>query len=121
MARCVDGLLERTETSSSDVDRVFLTGGSSLVPAVRRLFEDRFGNIRRQFTVDINGTWDLGSSLFSLSFSISSANTLESLMYAVSNSDELMSSFLLYSLFRIYYFEAFLFLRTNLRRRQRLV
>jgi hypothetical protein len=22
------------------------------------LFEDRFGNIRRQFTVDINGTWD---------------------------------------------------------------
>ena len=25
------------------VDRVFLTGGSSFVPAVRRLFEDRFG------------------------------------------------------------------------------
>jgi hypothetical chaperone protein len=25
------------------VDRVFLTGGSSLVPAVRRIFEDRFG------------------------------------------------------------------------------
>lgn len=25
------------------VDRVFLTGGTSLVPAVRRLFEDRFG------------------------------------------------------------------------------
>lgn len=28
------------------VDRVFLTGGSSLVPAVRRLFEDRFGAAR---------------------------------------------------------------------------
>jgi hypothetical chaperone protein len=25
------------------VDRVFLTGGTSLVPAVRRLFERRFG------------------------------------------------------------------------------
>jgi hypothetical chaperone protein len=25
------------------VDRVFLTGGTSLVPVVRRIFEDRFG------------------------------------------------------------------------------
>jgi len=25
------------------VDRVFLTGGSSFVPAVRRIFETRFG------------------------------------------------------------------------------
>jgi hypothetical chaperone protein len=30
------------------VDRVFLTGGSSLVPAVRRIFEDRFGAERVQ-------------------------------------------------------------------------
>jgi hypothetical chaperone protein len=28
------------------VDRVFLTGGSSLVPAVRRIFETRFGKDR---------------------------------------------------------------------------
>jgi hypothetical chaperone protein len=28
------------------VDRVFLTGGSSLVPAVRRIFERRFGQDR---------------------------------------------------------------------------
>jgi hypothetical chaperone protein len=28
------------------VDRVFLTGGSSLVPAVRRLFAERFGEDR---------------------------------------------------------------------------
>ena len=27
----------------AQVDRVFLTGGTSLVPAVRRLFEERFG------------------------------------------------------------------------------
>ena len=28
------------------VDRVFLTGGSSFVPAVRRLFADRFGEAK---------------------------------------------------------------------------
>jgi hypothetical chaperone protein len=41
--RCVDSLLEKTGVSSKAVDRVFLTGGSSLVPAVRRIFENRFG------------------------------------------------------------------------------
>ena len=46
LARCVDGLLERTGIAANDVDRVFLTGGSSLVPAVRRLFVDRFGDAR---------------------------------------------------------------------------
>ncbi len=40
---CVDGLLTRTGVSPADVDRVFLTGGSSFVPAVRRIFTDRFG------------------------------------------------------------------------------
>jgi len=39
---CVDRLLGGNITPS-DVDRVFLTGGSSLVPAVRRIFEERFG------------------------------------------------------------------------------
>jgi hypothetical chaperone protein len=43
IAGCVDGLLERTGVGASAVDRVFMTGGSSLVPAVRRLFEVRFG------------------------------------------------------------------------------
>jgi hypothetical chaperone protein len=43
IARCVDGLLRRARVPAAGVDRVFLTGGSSLVPAVRRLFEDRFG------------------------------------------------------------------------------
>jgi hypothetical chaperone protein len=43
IAGCVDGLLRRTRVPASAVDRVFLTGGSSLVPAVRRLFEERFG------------------------------------------------------------------------------
>jgi hypothetical chaperone protein len=40
---CVDRLLGRARVPAAAVDRVFLTGGSSLVPAVRRLFEERFG------------------------------------------------------------------------------
>jgi hypothetical chaperone protein len=46
IAGCVDGLLERCGVATGAVDRVFLTGGSSLVPAVRRLFEQRFGTER---------------------------------------------------------------------------
>jgi hypothetical chaperone protein len=40
---CIDRLLEKTGAAPADVDRVFLTGGSSLVPAVRKVFEARFG------------------------------------------------------------------------------
>jgi hypothetical chaperone protein len=40
---CVDRLLERAGIPLRGVDRVFLTGGSSFVPAVRDLFEARFG------------------------------------------------------------------------------
>jgi len=40
---CVDGLLQQTGIDRREVDRVFLTGGSSFVPAVRRIFEARFG------------------------------------------------------------------------------
>ena len=40
---CVDTLLERSGISATEVDRVFLTGGTSFVPAVRRIFEGRFG------------------------------------------------------------------------------
>lgn len=46
MATCVDGLLERAGVARGEVDQVFLTGGSSLVPAVRRLFASRFGEAR---------------------------------------------------------------------------
>ena len=41
--RCVDSLLQTTTVSPRDVDMVFLTGGSSFVPVVRRIFETRFG------------------------------------------------------------------------------
>jgi len=39
----VDGLIAASGASRKDVDRAFLTGGSSFVPAVRRIFETRFG------------------------------------------------------------------------------
>jgi hypothetical chaperone protein len=39
----VDALLRNTGTKAQDVDVVFLTGGSSFVPAVRRIFVSRFG------------------------------------------------------------------------------
>jgi hypothetical chaperone protein len=40
--RCVDGLLASSSVKTTEVDRVFLTGGTSFVPAVRRIFEERF-------------------------------------------------------------------------------
>jgi len=43
LAACVDGLLART---GAEIDAVFLTGGSSYIPAVRRLFARRFGEER---------------------------------------------------------------------------
>jgi hypothetical chaperone protein len=40
---CVDSLLQNSGIPPAKVDMVFLTGGSSFVPAVRRIFERRFG------------------------------------------------------------------------------
>jgi hypothetical chaperone protein len=42
----VDALLRSTGVEARKVDRVFLTGGTSFVPAVRRIFTDRFGQDR---------------------------------------------------------------------------
>jgi len=41
--KSVDSLLSTAGVQPRDVDMVFLTGGSSFVPAVRRIFETRFG------------------------------------------------------------------------------
>jgi hypothetical chaperone protein len=43
IAQCVDRLLNTTGVSANDIDRVFLTGGSSFVPAVQEIFVSRFG------------------------------------------------------------------------------
>jgi len=39
----VDALLGKAGADARDIDMVFLTGGSSFVPSVRRIFEKRFG------------------------------------------------------------------------------
>jgi hypothetical chaperone protein len=46
IAECVDSLLSSSGVHAKDVDMVFLTGGSSFVPAVRKIFEARFGQKR---------------------------------------------------------------------------
>ena len=43
---CVDGLLATAGVRPADVDMAFLTGGTSFVPAVRQIFESRFGGSR---------------------------------------------------------------------------
>ena len=43
IAGAVDEALARADLAPEAVDRVFLTGGSSFVPAVRQLFAERFG------------------------------------------------------------------------------
>lgn len=42
----IDTLLRETGTAQPEVDHVFLTGGTSFVPAVRRIFEERFPSAR---------------------------------------------------------------------------
>jgi hypothetical chaperone protein len=46
IAVTVDNALADAGTTEDTVDHVFLTGGTSLVPAVRQLFVDRFGDGR---------------------------------------------------------------------------
>ena len=43
MATAIDAALADANLQAGQIDQVFLTGGTSFVPAVRRLFEDRFG------------------------------------------------------------------------------
>ncbi len=42
----VDEALARSGVAAADIDHVFLTGGTSFVPAIRHLFVDRFGEDR---------------------------------------------------------------------------
>jgi hypothetical chaperone protein len=43
---CLDDMFEKSGVALSEIDKVFLTGGSSFVPAVRAIFERRFGRDR---------------------------------------------------------------------------
>jgi len=40
----VDQALDAAEVTASGIDRVFLTGGTSLIPRIRRIFAERFGD-----------------------------------------------------------------------------
>ncbi|MEC9018170.1 MAG: Hsp70 family protein [Pseudomonadota bacterium] len=42
----VDAALNKADVVPDAIDRVFLTGGSSLIPAIRRIFAARFGEAR---------------------------------------------------------------------------
>jgi hypothetical chaperone protein len=57
-------VLANASIAIADVDRVFLTGGSSFVPAVRRIFERRFGAERveagNEFVSIANGLASIG-------------------------------------------------------------
>lgn len=44
IATCVKGLINQHNVNYKDVDSVFLTGGSSFVPYVRRFFAKTFGD-----------------------------------------------------------------------------
>jgi hypothetical chaperone protein len=46
IAKTVDRLLDGEGIPHGDIDNIFLTGGSSFIPAVRRVFEERFGSAR---------------------------------------------------------------------------
>ena len=56
---CVERLVASTGVRPADVDRVFLTGGSSFVPAVRGIFAAKFGEAKLaagdEFTSVANG------------------------------------------------------------------
>ena len=43
IAACISELLDKAGVNRTDIDRVFLTGGSSFVPVVRRFFSKTFG------------------------------------------------------------------------------
>ncbi|MCB9638361.1 MAG: Hsp70 family protein [Myxococcales bacterium] len=43
ISQCCDRILEKLNLTANDIDRVFMTGGSAFVPAVRQIFAQRFG------------------------------------------------------------------------------
>ena len=43
ISRCIDRLLANCNIAAKDIDAIFMTGGSSFVLAIRRIFEEKFG------------------------------------------------------------------------------
>jgi hypothetical chaperone protein len=46
ISACLNRLLKQADIKTAQIDRVFLTGGTSFVPAVRQIFRDRFTDDR---------------------------------------------------------------------------
>ncbi|GAB4523225.1 MAG: Hsp70 family protein [Roseibium sp.] len=46
MDAALQATLDKAKLAEADIDRVFMTGGTSFVPAVRRMFAERFGKER---------------------------------------------------------------------------
>ena len=44
ISACIDRLLTKCHVGAKDIDAIFMTGASSFVPAIRRIFEDKFGS-----------------------------------------------------------------------------
>lgn len=63
----LDEVLENAEVKFSEVDAVFLTGGTSHIPSIRRIFSDRFGpekiRARNNFTSVVDGLARGGSEM----------------------------------------------------------
>ena len=61
----LDAVIERASVADGEIDRVFLTGGTSFVPAVRRIFERRYGAARieggSEFVSIANGLATIGA------------------------------------------------------------
>ncbi|GFO55772.1 hsp70 family protein [Geomonas sp. Red276] len=64
IAACIDETIRRSGVDCARIDTVFLTGGTSRIPLVRRLFEERFGaqklETKNAFTSVVGG---LGASV----------------------------------------------------------
>jgi hypothetical chaperone protein len=64
IAACIDEVVAKSGMTHRDIDTVFLTGGTSRIPFIRRLFRDRFGEDKLEnrdaFTSVVHG---LGASV----------------------------------------------------------
>lgn len=64
ISRCIDEVIDSSGVTRGEIDTVFLTGGTSRIPMIRQLFEERFGarklENRNAFTSVVHG---LGASV----------------------------------------------------------
>jgi hypothetical chaperone protein len=58
---CVESVMKKAALSGGDIDAVFLTGGSSKIPVIRKVFEDKFdGAIIKQSDAFTSVAYGLG-------------------------------------------------------------